>query len=198
MEVKRHGGQRDLFRVPAQGGPVRQLTHTSFSESGPSYSRDGKWIYFVSDRAAHSQIWKMPVEGGEQIQVTRNGGSNPQDSMDGKILFYLKSKEPPDVDSEELWSMELEGGAERRVLEGVLTANFDVKQRGVYYAHAEVSPQHPEFLFYDFATGKTKRIATIDGFVWNGFSVSPDEQSILFTQSQGEGTNDLMMVENFR
>jgi Tol biopolymer transport system component/DNA-binding winged helix-turn-helix (wHTH) protein len=192
------GGQRDLFRVPAQGGQVRPLTNTPFSESGPSYSRDGKWIYFVSDRGADSQIWKIPVEGGEQIQVTRNGGSNPQDSMDGKILFYLKPKEPPDWDSEELWSMELEGGAERRVLEGVLTANFDVKQRGVYYAHAEVSLQHPEFLFHDFATGKTKRIATIDGFVWNGFSVSPDEQSILFTQSQGEGTNDLMIVENFR
>ena len=40
----------------------------------PSWSRDGKWIYFASDRSGEYQVWKMPAGGGEAVQLTRKGG----------------------------------------------------------------------------------------------------------------------------
>ncbi len=192
-------GQLDIFKVPAQGGQIRQLTHTPSNEANPGYSRDGKWLYFDSDRNGDSQIWKMPAEGGEQFQVTRQSGSNAQESMDGKTLFYVKSKERPHYPGDgELWKMPVEGGEENRIIEEVMDANFDVKQRGIYYAYAAESLSPRQFLFYDFATGNTKHLTTINDPVWDGFSVSPDEKWILYTQEQGEGINDLMLVENFR
>src|SRR5262249_54484770 len=160
---------------------IRQLTHTRFNERTPSYSHDGKCIYFDSDRTGDWQVWKMSTEAGETMQVTRKGGGSPQESIDGKTLFYLKSK---DKDYDELWKMPVGGGEESRVLKQVLRANFDVKQRGIYYA-GQPERKETQFLFFDIASGKTKRVATIQDIVYSGFSVSPDEQWILYTQSQG-------------
>jgi len=103
----------------------------------------------------------------------------------------------PIKDRAELWRVSVGGGEEARVLEGVFRSNFDVKRRGIYYA---AQPDHKEtqFLFYDFASMTTKRIATLPNYVGWGFSVSPDAQWILSTQGGNAGGRDLVLVENFR
>ena len=52
--------------------------------------------------------------------------------------------------------------------------------------------------FLNFSSGRTSRFATIPKRVagW-GFSVSPDERRILYTQLDRDGS-DLMRVENLR
>jgi eukaryotic-like serine/threonine-protein kinase len=88
------GGQNDLFRVPAQGGQMRQLTHTPFNEGSPSYSRDGKWIYFDSNRTGDVQVSKIPAEGGEEMHVTRKGGSKSTgvDVREDPVLFEVQRR----------------------------------------------------------------------------------------------------------
>jgi Tol biopolymer transport system component len=76
--------QSRIYLIPAQGGQLKPLTKTPFNEGGASFSHNGRWLYFDSDRSGEQQVWKMPAEGGEQVQVTRKGGSNPQESADGK------------------------------------------------------------------------------------------------------------------
>ena len=70
----RAGGQSDIYVVSANGGKPRRLTDEPSMEDMPSLSRDGHWFYFQSNRSGSSQIWKMPVQGGELIQVTKKGG----------------------------------------------------------------------------------------------------------------------------
>jgi dipeptidyl aminopeptidase/acylaminoacyl peptidase len=194
------GKQSDLYLIPTQGGQPKQLTNTPFNERNPSFSPDGKWIYLDSDRNGDSQVWKMPAGGGEQVQVTRKGGSNPQESMDGKSLFYLKGKTGY---VSELWKVPVDGGEESRVLESVCAVNFDVKEHGIYYAESKYADHsRPDneatFLFYDFTSGKTRPIATIRRPVVWGFSVSPDGHWILYSQWESGALDNLMLVENFR
>ncbi len=198
-------GKSQLYVIPAKGGQVRQLTRTSFNEQGGSYSQDGQWIYFTSDRSGVFQIWKMPAAGGEATQITRQGGSQPRESTDGQSLFYLKLN-AQDNDFSELWKVPASGGEETRLLEagcrsgvceGIFRGNFDVKPHGIYYA-ALPDFQKTQFRFLDYASGKVKHVATLDkGILW-GFSVSPDEQSVLYTKSQGGAQSDLVLVENFQ
>jgi Tol biopolymer transport system component len=195
------GNQRDVYLIPAQGGRPQQLTRTPFNERSASFSRNGKSIYFESNRSGEEQIWKMPVEGGEQVQVTRKGGwHNAGESMDGKNLFYWKRKAPePDVG--ELWKVSVDGGEEIRVLESVSSANFDVKEHGIYYARSSGNSWRWEtaFFYYQFNDGKTVPIATIQKAVAYGFSVSPDERWILYTQAEWDfARSNLMLVENLR
>jgi hypothetical protein len=36
-------------------------------------------------------VWKIPANGGGQVQVTRKGGFAPLESPDGKFLYYTKA-----------------------------------------------------------------------------------------------------------
>ena len=139
----------------------------------------------------------MPADGGEAVQITRKGGSFPQDSMDGKTLFYVKRKgRSAGTGSDELWEVPADGGEESRVLEDVYLKNFDVKQRGIYYVSKPDRDSTP-LLFYEFKSGRSKLVATIPQGGGVGFTVSPDEQTILYVLAGNWGLN-LMLVENFR
>lgn len=54
----------DVFTVPAKEGATRNLTHSSNSrEKLVSWSPDGRWIAFVSDRTGEDEIYITPQDG---------------------------------------------------------------------------------------------------------------------------------------
>ena len=84
----------------------------------PSWSRDGLWIYFASDRDGTWQVWKMPSTGGPAVQVMHYGGYAAFESPDGKFLYYAKG---PNVSG--LWRLPTRGGEESEVI-GSLDAGY--------------------------------------------------------------------------
>ena len=84
-------GQRDIFVIDAAGGQPQRLTSYPSNEIRPSWSRDGKWIYFQSRRTGRPEVWRMPSTGGEGVQLTTTGGGNPIESRDGKTLYYQRN-----------------------------------------------------------------------------------------------------------
>jgi len=49
-------------------------------------SPDGRWVYYLSWRTGLQLLWKMPIEGGEAIQVTDKPTGRVYFSPDGKFL----------------------------------------------------------------------------------------------------------------
>lgn len=71
---------------------VKQLTRGMESVGGATWSADSKQITFARNVKGKSQIFIMPLDGGEAIQLTdlKYGANNPQYSPDGsKILFTV-------------------------------------------------------------------------------------------------------------
>ena len=74
--VKRHTdmeadrGRTDLWLVGIDGTGLRQLTKDPAGDSNPVWSPDSESLFFLSSRSGSSQVWHLPVEGGEAIQVT--------------------------------------------------------------------------------------------------------------------------------
>ena len=96
----------------------------------PSWSRDGKWVYFASDRSGQVQVWKIPTSGGQAVQVTRKGGYVAFESPDGKFVYYAKDDEVPTS----LWKVSVDGGEETRVLDPIgHGSNFAVVDEGIYF-----------------------------------------------------------------
>ena len=82
----------------------RQLTSGTYNDQTPSWSRDGQTVYFNSNRSGSSEIWKVPVQGGEPVQVTAGGGDFYQESADGQWGYYYSDTEDPrHVESPSRW-----------------------------------------------------------------------------------------------
>ncbi|MGB1297255.1 MAG: prolyl oligopeptidase family serine peptidase [Psychrobium sp.] len=48
----------------------KQLTNNTSTEHSVVFSSDNKSVYFLSSRSGSSQVWQLPLTGGEAIQVT--------------------------------------------------------------------------------------------------------------------------------
>jgi dipeptidyl aminopeptidase/acylaminoacyl peptidase len=65
-------GRSDLWLVEVDGGhsKPRRLTQHSSNDTHPRWSVDGTSIYFLSSRTGSQQIWRLPMAGGEALQIT--------------------------------------------------------------------------------------------------------------------------------
>ncbi|HTI61997.1 MAG TPA: S9 family peptidase [Gemmatimonadaceae bacterium] len=63
------GAQRHLWIVDVAGGTSRQLTFsptkTNRGESRGRWSADGKFVFFTAHRGDATQLFKLPIDGGE-------------------------------------------------------------------------------------------------------------------------------------
>ncbi|MBI3982944.1 MAG: serine/threonine-protein kinase [Gemmatimonadetes bacterium] len=77
---------------PTDGGPVAGSRPT---EAYPAFSRDGRWLAFVSDETGRQEVYVRPFPGpGGRIQVSVNGGSEPVWTFDGREMIYREDAGP--------------------------------------------------------------------------------------------------------
>ncbi len=65
-------GRTDLWLVDPNRADAkpRRLTQHSATDNHPRWSADGTSIYFLSSRAGSMQVWRLPLAGGEAVQIT--------------------------------------------------------------------------------------------------------------------------------
>ncbi|MBI2213059.1 MAG: PD40 domain-containing protein [Acidobacteria bacterium] len=83
----------DVFTVPAKDGNIRNLTRSSgVRERDASWSPDGKWIAYLSDKTGEYEIFVRSADGsGDERRVTTDGSVwrfEPRWSPDGTKLAY--------------------------------------------------------------------------------------------------------------
>lgn len=64
-----------LWCVPLDGTAPRPLTTGGSSDSGARWSPDGRRIAFVSSRAGRNQVFVLPRDGGEAVQLGQLDGT---------------------------------------------------------------------------------------------------------------------------
>ncbi len=82
---------RNLFLLDliTKTDPI-QLTYGDKNDGQPQWSPDGKQILFVRSDGERSQLWLLPLSGGEAHVITSSeyGAGNPRWSPDGKKILY--------------------------------------------------------------------------------------------------------------
>jgi tricorn protease len=87
----------EVFSVPSKSGETRNLTNSSGSrERQVSWSPDGRWITYMSDKSGEWELYSQPQQGGAEKALTNNIGF----SIEGYAWFpnskkiILNSAEP--------------------------------------------------------------------------------------------------------
>lgn len=180
------GTNMAVYMIPAQGGAMKRVTDPRLSASGGSWTPDGRWIYCEIKR----QLWKIPVNGGSPVQITRNGGGTRAENPDGRVIYYTKDDTP----LSRLYSVPADGGEEREILPAVFAANFAARKDGIYFVP---SPEKPAIWFFSFADRKASMVARLKSPPAWGMDVSKDGRLAFVPEFEEDQGGDLLAIENF-
>ena len=191
--VRRPADRAQIFMIDAEGRNTRALTEGEHENDVPIWSRDGKGVYFASDRTGRYELWKQDLASSTLTQVTKHGGFLAAESYDGRYLYYVKHF------CSGIWRMPIDGGGEEeRIInlpEPWYLGYWDISESGVYFYDIAASPR-PAIKYYDF---KTRRVTTVlepegQAKIWSsGISVSRDGRTLLYEMVHA--TSTLMVAD---
>ena len=55
-------GRRNIWTIPAEGGPTVSVTDGPATDWNPIWSPDGKYLYFGSDRSGSLNLWRVAID----------------------------------------------------------------------------------------------------------------------------------------
>lgn len=116
IDERKHAYRSSVWVAPINGDEARKFTFGPANASNPSWSPDGRWLAFISEREGEvagkdekkrgkgkPQIWLLPLEGGEARQLTfmEHGVAAPIWSPDSKQILFSAEVGPTDEETEE-------------------------------------------------------------------------------------------------
>ena len=188
-------GNLDIFLTTPGGLEPRRLTFSPAHDTHPTWSRDGEWIYFSSNREEGRQIWKMkPDPDAVPVRVTRCGDAwGAYEAEDGRSLYVVRQQRRADWS---VWKMPVDGGEETEVVSDLASHWFiDASRTGIYYLTSALPGG--QLRYYRFADGSNTLLHTLERRSGFGLAAAPDDSAVLFT-SYDVDTSELMYVEKFR
>jgi dipeptidyl aminopeptidase/acylaminoacyl peptidase len=70
-DLEANRGLMDLWLINADGSNSRRLTDVPEADTDPQWAPDGKSIFFLSGRGGSTQVWRLSLEGGDPVAITR-------------------------------------------------------------------------------------------------------------------------------
>jgi Tol biopolymer transport system component len=105
-------GASIIYTLPATGGTPRRVT-----ARGPSYlhgfSPDGRWLVYTGVRGDELDVYKIRVNGGDEIRLTSAPGldDGPEFTPDGAYVYFNSSRSG----RMQIWRMLPDGSAQQQV-----------------------------------------------------------------------------------
>jgi Tol biopolymer transport system component/DNA-binding winged helix-turn-helix (wHTH) protein len=186
-------GHADLWIVGQDSRRPTRWTASTSEDRNAVFSHDGATIYFASDRSGRWEIWRMPADGGDAVQITTDGGFRAQPSRDGTALYFVK------LDAPGVWRMDLADGSAELVLPGLNLSDWGswvAGDHGIYYvtrspttiAYAPFGEAQPLSIHQP-----TKQIP----YLGRALSLSADGKRLLFSLID-HSDDEVMAVEQAR
>ena len=156
----------------ADGSNAIQLTKGDKNSSNPKWSPDGKWIAFTSSRDSKTNLYVLPVAGGEAEKITdvKTNVGDYDWSRDGKMIAFIMIDAADDKEEK------------------------NKKAKNDWYFMDEEVKQNRLFVLWpdkkDTAGKCVQKKLTKENYNVNAFDWSPDGKSIAYSHGKSPEVND--------
>src|SRR5580704_16460984 len=137
----------DIYTLPIEGGVAKLVDGGMAFDSQPTFSPDGKWIAFISDREGSENVWIMHPDGSGVKQVSKdpnNEFASPSWSPDGNYIFV--SKAGFGINTFEVWMYHVNGGSGVQITKAKPPPTTPRRERG--NAVGVVASPDGKYLYY--------------------------------------------------
>jgi serine/threonine protein kinase len=186
-------GRKILHVTHADGTGSRRLAEKLEMMNAPSWSPDSKWVAVAADAGEGPRIFRIPVDGGDPEQLTKDVSFGPCWSPDGKLILYYDGSV---------------GGANfpvRAVRPDKTPVPMpDFRYRGDFEGfhflpNGKLVVLQGEFRAQDFweidlASGEKRRLTQLHpNYSVRSFDISPDGREILFERIREQ--SDIVLID---
>jgi dipeptidyl aminopeptidase/acylaminoacyl peptidase len=170
MEAEKSEIDTQIFLAHADGSHRVRLTRGEKSVSSPSFSPDGRYVYFSSERSGKPNLWRIPVDGGEADMLTDWKGEIGayHISPDGKWIAFA-GMEPRDEEEKQ-----------KKEKRDFRVVDENPKNHSLWIVPAEPDSQ---------GRRAARKVANTTGHVQE-FDWSPDSRYIAFAHTHTPGADD--------
>jgi Tol biopolymer transport system component len=180
-------GDPDLFVLERDGAVPRRLTADDAVEMMPSWSGDGRFVYYAAERDGRWQVHRLAREGGEASVVA--DGIAAREAADGSLLVVRPDRRGvwrrrPGSSRFELLVPELEPRD---------WASWDLAAGGVFYVVGV--DDETELRFRSLDGGEARIVGRIGELARPGIAVAPDGRAV-FVARVDRADVQLMVAEN--
>jgi Tol biopolymer transport system component/DNA-binding winged helix-turn-helix (wHTH) protein len=147
-----------IWMIDSEGRNFHAVIADQYENFVPRWSRDGRSMYFTSNRSGEWQIWKIDLASGQKTRITDQGGISAFESYDGSTLYYAKRE------CGGIFRRPLSGGPEVRVTDRLHVRHwgaFAVTENGIYFLDTEATPR-PTIFYFDLRTGRSIPVLPMD------------------------------------
>ena len=202
----------DLYLVAAEGGTARRLTSHVGYEMFPRVSPDGKYIAFTGQYDGNTEVFVIPVEGGEPRRLTYTATLKRDDlgdrmgpnnvvigwTPDSKRILYRSRRYTFNDFTGQLFTVPVEGGMSEEIPlknGGFASYSPDGKKLAYNYIFREFRAwkryqggMADDIRVFDFNTKKSERIT--DNVRQDVFPMwSPDGNTIYYVSDRDDVMN---------
>jgi len=198
----------DLWKANISDGQASRLTAMQGYETSPRISPDGKWIAFTGRQYGNSDVYVMPVNGGEVKQITFHSGNDEVTSWswDSRSLYFNSNR----MGQTAGYKVSADGGTPLRVFGNYFfqydhnlvehPTSDEIFFNDTWESSNQVQrkrykgPFNPDIQSYNLKTKQHKKYTTWEG---KDFGATIDKDgNIFFISDEGNGEYNLYVLVN--
>jgi Tol biopolymer transport system component/DNA-binding winged helix-turn-helix (wHTH) protein len=193
-------GKRGICRMEKDGANIKTLTAGN-SPDDPQCTPDGKWVVYAAPSPPKwSVLWKIPIDGGDAIQLNDAISAHPSISPDGRFIacFYLDDQTNTQTSQMSIAVLPFEGGPPSKIFKvstAYRFAGIRWSADGRALTYVDGLDGHSNIWSQPLDGAPPKRLTDFKGDRAISFDWSPDGKRLVVLR--GAAVSNVVSIANF-